>query len=320
MKIVMKRVFQMRRFVPMMLAALVLLAPALTEARVGNGLSLGSRGARTYSSTPGSATAPNGGAAIGTSSTPYYGTGYGQATYNGYAGSYGMRPRSTFTAGLLGGLLGAGLGGMLLGRGFFGGMHGGTGVLGLLLQLLILYMIGSWLYRRFAGSLAVAGGGVFGRMMNPGLSGRAVRPAFFGGGRGGRPIDIAPGDYHSFEQLLQTIQSAWSAHDLRALQTMATPEMVGYFGEQLAQQTSRGVRNQVMDVRLQKGDLVEAWSEGTREYATVAMKFSMIDVTRDKVGRIVDGSPTERVTITELWTFLRAPLGKWILSAIQQAQ
>jgi predicted lipid-binding transport protein (Tim44 family) len=304
----------MRRFVPLLLAAALALAPALADARVGNGASFGSRGARTMSSVPGSAIAPGGAVPLQRS----YGPSYGQSAYNGYAGSYGMRPRSAFTSGLLGGLLGAGLGGMLFGGGFFGGMHGGTGVLGLLLQLFILYMIGSWLYRRFAGGMAVAGGGVLGRMMNPGLQGRAMRPAFFGGGRAGRPIDVAPGDYRSFEQLLQGIQSAWSAHDLRTLGAMATPEMVGYFGEQMAEQASRGVRNQVMDVRLQKGDLVEAWSESSREYATVAMRFSMIDVTRDKVGRLVDGSATERVTVTELWTFLRAPQGKWILSAIQQ--
>jgi predicted lipid-binding transport protein (Tim44 family) len=46
----------------------------------------------------------------------------------------------------------------------------------------------------------------------------------------------------------------------------------------------------------------------------------MIDVTRDNLGRIVEGSPTERVNVTELWTFVRSPGGRWILSAIQQAR
>ena len=72
------------------------------------------------------------------------------------------------------------------------------------------------------------------------------------------------------------------------------------------------MRNTVTDVRLQKGDLAEAWAENGREFATVAMQFSMIDATRDASGRIVDGSPTDHVTATELWTFmrtLRRPLG-----------
>ena len=116
------------------------------------------------------------------------------------------------------------------------------------------------------------------------------------------------------------MQQAWSNQDLDTLRRITTPEMVSYFAEQLAQQTSSGTRNSVSDVRLEQGDLSQAWVEGSREYATVPMRFSMIDVTRDAAGRVVDGSPTERVTATELWTFLRAPGGRWILSAIQQTR
>ncbi len=119
---------------------------------------------------------------------------------------------------------------------------------------------------------------------------------------------------------MQGIQAAWSAHDLSGLQAMTTPEMVSYFGEQLAEQVSRGVRNSVTDVRLVSGDLSQGWTEQGRDYATVAMRFSMIDVTRDASGRVVDGSAAEHVTATELWTFVRSRGGHWILSAIQQAR
>jgi predicted lipid-binding transport protein (Tim44 family) len=43
-------------------------------------------------------------------------------------------------------------------------------------------------------------------------------------------------------------------------------------------------------------------------------------VTLDAGGRVVDGSPQEHVTATELWTFLRVPGGQWVLSAIQQGR
>ena len=72
------------------------------------------------------------------------------------------------------------------------------------------------------------------------------------------------------------------------------------------------MRNTVTDVRLVSGDLAQAWTEQGREYATVAMRFSMVDVTRDGAGRVVDGSPTERVLVTEVWTFVRARGGHWI--------
>ena len=304
---------------------MIALAPAFAGARPGSGMSMGSRGSHTYSSAPGTSTAPYGGAPMQRSMTPEGGTsynsGYGNPGYSG-AGGLGMRPRSAFTSGLLGGLIGAGIGGMLFGHGFFGGMHGGSGFLGLLLQLFLLYLIGSWIYRRFfAGNMAVAGGGMFGRMAQ-GMGQRQARPTgFFGGGaRATRPVTLAPTDYQAFDGLLHSIQAAWSAHDLNGLGRMATPEMASYFAEQLAEQTSRGVRNYVSDVRLQKGDLSEAWSEGAREYATVAMRFSMLDVTKDAAGRVVDGSLNERVTVTEMWTFLRAVGGVWVLSAIQQTR
>ena len=221
-------------------------------------------------------------------------------------------------SGLMGGLIGAGIGGLLFGHGFFGGGLGFGGFLGFLLQIFLLVLLVRFVIRLFRGpSPAFAGGpNIFARGGPPG-----PRPMGGFGGPAGPPlIQIGPQDYQAFEQLLQAIQAAWSRHDLNALRALVTPEMLSYFGEQLAEQASQGVRNEVTDVRLLQGDLSQAWSEGSREYATVAMRFSMIDVTRDASGRIVDGNPSEHVTATELWTFVRAPGGRWILSAIQQAR
>ncbi len=116
------------------------------------------------------------------------------------------------------------------------------------------------------------------------------------------------------------MQAAWSGQDLNALRRVATPEMVGYFSEQLSEQASRGLRNTVTHVKLEQGDLSEAWSEGNREYATVAMRFSALDVTRDAAGRVVEGDLALRSMATELWTFMRSRGGQWVLSAIQQAR
>jgi predicted lipid-binding transport protein (Tim44 family) len=226
---------------------------------------------------------------------------------------------------MLGGLFGAGLLGMMLGGGFFH-FHGGFGFLGLLIQLFLLFMLARWVMNRFMGAPAMAGPGGFARSWFPPLrvNGGGFGPAMgFGGGMAsqrGQPISLTSGDYQMFSQLLLGIQAAWSANDLNGLRAMTTPEMLSYFAEQLAELTSRGQHNQVSDVRLQQGDLSEAWQEGRVQYATVSMRFSMIDVTYDRARRIVDGSPTERVTVTEFWTFMRSEGGHWILSAIQQAK
>jgi predicted lipid-binding transport protein (Tim44 family) len=330
---------------PMLIAAALVFTPCVSDARPGMGGSIGSRGSHTYSAAPGTAGAPNGASPSTQSMTPNsgsaYGGGYGGGGYGG--GGYGMRGgmmgggmfgrgmggglfgrgmgmRGGFMTGMLGGLLGAGIGGMLFGRGFFG-FHGGSGFLGLLLQIGLLFLLVRWLMRRFGGGMpAFAGMGGFGRSMFQQQPARPQGMGLGGSAARARPVTLGSGDYQMFSQLLTGIQGAWSQHDLNGLQAMATPEMVSYFADQMADQTSRGVRNQVLDVRLQQGDLSEAWAEDNREYATVSMRFAMIDVTRDNAGRVVDGSATERVTVTEFWTFLRSSGGHWVLSAIQQAR
>lgn len=292
-------------------------APSLADARAGFGSSMGSRGGRSYSAPPSTGTAPSMTAPLERSYTPQPApyNGYGTPVQPGYGGM-----RSGFGSGLMGGLLGVGLGSLLFGHGsFFGG--GGFGFIGLILQLVLLYFVGRWLFRLFVSRQpAMAGMGGFGglgRMMSPG-AGPNPGPRPMQGG--GPAVTIGPADYAAFDRTLHDVQAAWSGADMRALQAAATPEMVSYFGEQLAEQASRGVRNMVTDVKLEKGDLAEAWSEGSREYATVAMRFSMLDVTRDSAGRVVDGDPNTRSLATEVWTFLRSPGGRWLLSAIQQAR
>jgi predicted lipid-binding transport protein (Tim44 family) len=297
--------------------ASLLLAPAIADARLGGGSSMGSRGSMTYSAPPSTRTAPGMAAPMQRTLTPNTPT-----PTPGYASPGFAQPRSPFMSGLMGGLIGAGIGGLLFGGGFFGHGLGFGGFLGFLLQVFLIVVIGRFLWRMFVTSRspALAGGpGIFARGGPPnggmmGGGGAAPRPS------GPPPITVTPADFQEFEQLLKATQAAWSARDLNALSGMATPEMVSYFSEQLSDFASRGVTNTVTDVRLESGDLAQAWAEGDREYATVAMRFSMIDVTRDGSGRVVDGSPTERVLATELWTFVRARGGHWILSAIQQTR
>jgi predicted lipid-binding transport protein (Tim44 family) len=305
----------MRRCSAVLTAILVAglaLAPSMADARAGSGSSMGSRGARTYTAPPPTTTSPFSAAPMDRSMTARP----APAAPFGAPNPMQVPARSGFGSALLGGLLGVGLGSMFFGHGY--GFGGGFGFIGLLLQLALLFFVGRWLFRMVFGRSQPLMAGM-GRLGQP-------APQMMGGGGGmpgaaaGQPIQIAPGDYQAFERLLQDVQGAWSAQDMRALQQLSTPEMVSYFGEQLAEQASRGVRNSVTDVRLEKGDLAEAWSEGSREYATVAMRFSMIDVTRDSSGRIVDGALAERVLVTELWTFVRAPGGRWLLSAIQQGR
>ncbi len=97
-----------------------------------------------------------------------------------------------------------------------------------------------------------------------------------------------------------------------------TPEILGYFEEELRANAERGVRNQVNDVKLLQGDLSEAWREGQFEYATVALRYEARDTMRDRTtGALAAGSTDAPSQSTEVWTFIRLRGQPWKLSAIQ---
>ncbi|RZM89679.1 hypothetical protein CWO91_41890, partial [Bradyrhizobium genosp. SA-3] len=225
-----------------------------------------------------------------------------------------------FLGGLAAGFLGAGLLGMLFGGGLFGGLGGLSSILGLIIQIalvvLVVRLAMSWWQRRHTPQPAYANA-------NAG-AGQGPQPNYrsglggFGFGANSAPLDIKPDDYEAFERLLGEIQTAWSNEDVAKLHTLATPEMVSYFEQDLAQNRSRNVVNKVTNVKLLQGDLAEAWREGETDYATVALRFGLIDKTVDRnTGAVVAGSeqPGEA---TEIWTFARRPSTGWELSAIQQ--
>jgi len=116
------------------------------------------------------------------------------------------------------------------------------------------------------------------------------------------------------------VQTAFGAEDYGTLRRLTTPEMMSYLSEELGENASRGVKNEVSAVTLLQGDISESWREGQSEFATAAMRYESIDVTRDRAsGRVVDGDADRVSQTTELWTFVRQIGREWKLSAIQQA-
>lgn len=282
------------------LAALVPLGSTAADARAGGGFSFGSRGARTFSAPGFTRTAPGGGAPIMRSETQQGGFGTGApAPSRGFG----------FGSGLAAGLLGAGLFGLLGGHGF-----------GLVPLLLIGGLI--WFVLRSARGRApgFAGGPVFRTGFggaSPGYGsgpGPSQRP-------GTAPLTVTPADFDAFEGALVDIQTAYGREDLPALGRLTTPEVFRIFDTDLRANAARGVHNDVREPRLLQGDLAEAWREGPTDYATVAMRFSLRDVTVERgSGRVVGGDPSRPTESTELWTFRRDRGGPWLLSAVQQAR
>jgi predicted lipid-binding transport protein (Tim44 family) len=283
------------------------LAISSADARVGGGFSSGSRGGRTFSPPPSTNTAPG-------TTQPFNRT-FSQPS------SPGMNaPASGGLFGRGGGMLG-GLAAGFLGAGLFSGIGGFSSILGLLLQIVLIVfvvrMAMSWWQRRQMSQPAYAGpaGGLDGNGNNNTSNFGGMG---FGFGSNSAPVQIEPADYEAFERLLVEMQAAYSNEDVGRLRALATPEMASFFTQDMQQNRSRGQVNKVSDTKLLQGDLAEAWREGDSEYASVAMRFSMIDRYVDiQSGRLVGGSD-QPVEATEVWTFVRPRGGNWMLSAIQQ--
>jgi predicted lipid-binding transport protein (Tim44 family) len=305
--------------------ALPLAAITISEAdaRVGGGGSSGSRGSRTYSAPPSTTTAPGAAQPMNRTFTQPGTPGVGApAAAAANKGGFFNRPGMGMLGGLAAGFLGAGLLGMLFGGGLFSGLGGLSSIIGLLLQVALIVIVVrlamSWWQRRHTPASAYATGPA------PAAEGPGAQTSFrsglsgFGLGSGQPPLEIQPADYEAFERLLGEVQAAWSNEDVAKLHTLATPEMVSYFSKDLEENKARNDINKVSDVKLLQGDLAEAWREGETDYASVAMRFSLVDKTMERTtGRLVAGSETP-IEATEVWTFARRRGGEWELSAIQQ--
>jgi predicted lipid-binding transport protein (Tim44 family) len=319
-----------------------LVSTDFAEARRGG--SFGSRGTRTFQAPPPTRTAPTQTAPVERSMTPAPAPGARQQT--GAQQATSPRP-GLFGSGLGGslmrGILIGGLFGMLLGYGF-GGL---AGALGFLVQLLLVGGL-IWLAMAFFRSRrtpamaggAPSGGHGFGREPSrrdaapagaPRKAGGFTVPSIGGGAASAastaptaaEPIseDIAldQSDLDTFQQRLTEVQDAFSREDHAALRRLSTPEMVSYFSEELAQNATRGVINEVSGVHLLQADVAEAWSEDGRDYATAALRYESVDVLRDRATGDLAGGSEEPSETVELWTFVRERGGAWKLSAIQEA-
>ena len=293
----------LRRGLPVIVLLSLVAGPLVSgpaDARAGGGFSFGSRGGRTFSAPAMTPTAPRYAQPFQRTETPNV----------GQAGVPGRR--FGFGSGLLAGFLGAGLMGSLFGGGFFSGI---AALLGLLVKLALVGGIILLLLRL-----------VRGRMAPPAMAGIPAGPSARQGPlpgaapSGAAALSIEPTDYAAFEAALIAIQEAYSREDLGSLARFATPEMVRHLAADVEGNRQRGLRNDISQVRLVRGDLAEAWREGSAAYATVAMRFAAVDVMVDRQsGAVASGDAVRPVEATELWTFRRGAGEGWRLSAIQQA-
>jgi predicted lipid-binding transport protein (Tim44 family) len=295
----------------------------VAEARRAGG-GFGSRGTRTFQTPSTTRTAPSDAQPIDRTMTRQQtaqpSAGRNQTATNPRPGLFGGLGGS-----LIGGLMLGGLVGMLLGH----GLGGGIGFLGLILQVLLIAGVFLFLRRMFAkrGAPAYAGNAQARSAYQTGGSDFEI-PRIGGGSRqtpapakAGDEIGVTQADLEQFEGMLKEVQAAYASEDFRTLRQITTPEAMSYLAEEIGDNATQGLKNEVRDIHLVQGDVAEAWREGADDYATVAMRYESIDVMRDRsTGKVVSGDPDTLTEAVEIWTFLRRNGGDWKVSAIQGVQ
>jgi predicted lipid-binding transport protein (Tim44 family) len=319
------------------ISSVVVLLTALVpeaDARPGRGGSSGNRGSRSDFTVPSTPTAPRTtqpGAASPSVNRPQAAPNPGALGAQAAAGSR----MGTIAKGFAAGLIGAGLFGLLSGSGFFSGLGSLAGILGFILQAGLIFLavklVMGFLRNRKQVQTAPASvpmdrmtratnGAAAGGMVG-GAAAATSAPA----GMQDRPrhdaVGITPEDYQAFEQSLVGVMQAYATQDLAGLRRLAMPEVSADFIRELHESERRDEVNELGQPKLLQGDLAESWFEEQAAYATVAMRYSVIDLTRRRsTGEILSGNPHQPLEVTEIWTFRREGAGRaWMLCGIEQA-
>jgi predicted lipid-binding transport protein (Tim44 family) len=322
----------------------------LTEARVGGGSSLGSRGSRSYSA-PARPSTPSPGNAFGQRSAPPsapYSSPYSQRQDAPYSRPSPFPQTSPYGGGgfwrsVGGGLLGGFLGSMLFrsfgsasygGYGGYGGGWGGPGLFDLLLLGLIGYVAYRFLTRKSNRTRENADAEW--RPVNRDYDNRYDVPETIESHPPPQRSDVARGieQIRTLDQDFDPVrfcdwamdcffrlQAAWSARDLSPVRTLLTDELFAQLQAEIDRLKREGKINHIENIAVRTCELTEAWQETGQDFATVYFYANCLDYdVNETTGEVVRGSKLEPTKFEEYWTFTRPAGGNpWKLSAITQA-
>lgn len=243
--------------------------------------------------------------------------------------------KSGFGRGLAGGLLGGALGGMLFGSMF--GMGGsGMGIL----PILLLGVVGYFMYRRF---MARPKGN-----SSPGYQPPPSKSSFFDmnststDGQAGSPIPPVPPAIDSMESGLDEIrahdkgfdpdhfkevasdvffkvQAGWMRRELDSYRQLLGNDLAAEYAQHFSEMQQKGIINKLESIAVRKVEIVDAGNVDNEDFVTILFTANLLDYTvDDKTGDVVEGSMTEPVKFAEKWTWAR-PMGteNWKLEGIK---
>jgi predicted lipid-binding transport protein (Tim44 family) len=250
-------------------------------------------------------------------------------------GAFGNSAPSSggFMRGMMGGLAGGMIGSMLFRNSGYAGGSGASGGGGMgLLEILVLCGLGFFIYRYFANRKMAAAAEAYQqtpmgalRSMEPGpFANQEVSEAQCASTltRYDASFDLMRFKDERMDDFLK-LQAAWGTRDLSGISGMIGSELQRQFEEDLAKLKANQQFNRIENIAVRSSDLIEAWQEYGKEFATVRFRANLHDYTIDEnSGQVVAGDKTLAVKFEEDWTFVRAvddarSANAWKLTAIE---
>ncbi|WP_457573351.1 Tim44 domain-containing protein [Desulfolithobacter sp.] len=239
-----------------------------------------------------------------------------------------------FGRGLTGGLLGGALGGLLFGSMF--GMGGsGMGIL----PLLILGVIGYFIYRRFMTRPTAKSGPGYQppptqeffsdthARANMGQPENSAQPKIPANPEGTGLAEIRAHDPafdpDHFKEVASDvffkIQAGWMRRDLGSYSHLLGNELAAEYASHFAEMRQKGIINKLESIAIRQVEIADAGCVDGEDFVTILFTANLLDYTvNEKTGDVVEGSMSEPVKFAEKWTWAR-PVGteNWKLEGIQ---
>lgn len=239
---------------------------------------------------------------------------------------FGQRQQSQpggFGRGLMGGLLGGAIGGLLFGS-LFGASGSGMGIL----PLILLGVVGYFLYKRFVNRPSAPSSG----FQSPNSMFRSTPSSF--GGNSVPPVPPVPpapptSGFMSADQGLAQIrlndpgfddkyflevasdvffkvQAGWMHREIASYRHLLGSQLAAEYENHLAEMKAQGRINKLESIAIRKVEITAAGSDNGEDFVTVLFTANLLDYTvDDKTGSLIEGSMTEPVKFAEKWTWAR---------------
>lgn len=103
----------------------------------------------------------------------------------------------------------------------------------------------------------------------------------------------------------EMIVTAFADGDRRALKNLLSKEVYDGFESAIRERESQSHRAETRFVSIDKSEIIGAELRGRTAQITLRFVSQLISVTRDRAGKVVDGSPDKVTEVTDVWTFAR---------------